>query len=73
MATGLFGREVATLMAGETVSAGVHTMLFHAAGLASGSYLIRMEAGSFAATQRVTLLKQPAYLAPVLTCQNFFR
>jgi len=56
-ATDLLGREVAILMAGETISAGAHTMQFNAAGLASGTYLIRMEAGSFMATQRVTLLK----------------
>ena len=56
-ATDLLGREVATLVAGETVSAGAHTVQFNAAGLASGTYLIRMDAGSFVATQRVTLLK----------------
>jgi len=56
-ATDLLGRQVATLVAGETKAAGYHTVQFNAEGLASGTYLIRMEAGDFVATQHVVLLK----------------
>lgn len=53
----MLGREVATLVAGETVSAGAHTVQFNADGLASSTYLIRMEAGDLVATQQVVLVK----------------
>ena len=56
-ATDLLGRQVATLVAGETKAAGYHRVQFNADGLASGTYLIRMEAGDFVATQQVVLLK----------------
>jgi surface protein len=56
-ATDLLGRQVATLVSGETKAAGYHTVQFNADGLASGTYLIRMEAGDFVATQKVVLLK----------------
>jgi PKD repeat protein len=56
-ATDLLGRQVATLVAGDTKAAGYHTVHFNADGLASGTYLIRMEAGDFVATQQVVLLK----------------
>jgi len=56
-ATDLLGRQLATLVAGETKAAGYHTVQFNADGLASGTYLIRMEAGDFVATQQVVLLK----------------
>ncbi len=56
-ATDLLGRQVATLVAGDKKSAGYHTVQFNADGLASGTYLIRMEAGDFVATQQVVLLK----------------
>ena len=56
-ATDLLGRQVATLVAGDMKAAGYHTVQFNAAGLASGTYLIRMEAGDFVATQQVVLLK----------------
>lgn len=51
------GREVATLVNGETRSAGHHTVQFDAKDLTSGTYLIRMEVGGFVATQQVMLLK----------------
>jgi len=57
IATDLLGRQVATLVAGETNAAGYHKVQFNAGGLASGTYLIRMEAGDFVATQQVVLLK----------------
>lgn len=56
-ATDLLGRQVATLVSGDMMAAGYHTVQFNADGLASGSYLIRMEAGDFVATQLVVLLK----------------
>ena len=56
-AIGLLGRQVATLVAGDMKAAGYHTVQFNADGLASGTYLIRMEAGDFVATQQVVLLK----------------
>ena len=56
-ATDLLGRQVATLVAGDMMAAGYHTVQFNADGLASGTYLIRMEAGDFVATQQVVLLK----------------
>ena len=56
-ATDLLGRQVATLVAGDMIAAGYHTVQFNADGLASGTYLIRMEAGDFVATQQVVLLK----------------
>ena len=56
-ATDLLGRQVATLVAGDMKAAGYHTVQLNAGGLASGTYLIRMEAGDFVATQQVVLLK----------------
>ena len=56
-ATDLLGRQVATLVAGDMMSAGYYTVQLNADGLASGTYLIRMEAGDFVATQQVVLLK----------------
>ncbi|MGB0649892.1 MAG: PKD domain-containing protein [Rhodothermales bacterium] len=56
-ATDLLGRQVATLVSGDMKAAGYHTVQFNADGLASGTYLIRMEAGDFVATQQVVLLK----------------
>jgi len=57
IATDLLGRQVATLISGDRKAAGYHTVQFNADGLASGTYLIRMEAGDFVATQQVVLLK----------------
>jgi len=56
-ATDLLGRQVATLVADGVKTAGYHTVQFNADGLASGTYLIRMEAGDFVAIQQVVLLK----------------
>lgn len=56
-ATDLLGRQVAMLLAGDMMAAGYHTVQFSADGLASGTYLIRMEAGDFVATQQIVLLK----------------
>ena len=56
-ATDLLGRQIATLVAGDMKAAGYHTVQFNAEGLASGTYLIRMEAGEFVDTKQVVLLK----------------
>ena len=50
------GREVARLADGP-MSAGTHRVRFEATGLPSGVYLYRLEAGAFAATERMTLVK----------------
>ncbi len=52
----VLGREVAVLV-DEQLEAGQHTARFHAAGLSSGVYLVRMTADGFAQTQRVTLAR----------------
>ncbi len=52
----VLGREVAVLV-DESLEAGRHTASFEAAGLASGVYLVRMVAGSYAQVQRVTLAR----------------
>jgi alpha-tubulin suppressor-like RCC1 family protein len=53
----ILGRKIVTLIDGEYFPAGYHTLGFNANGLASGAYVIRMEAGDFVATQQVVLLK----------------
>jgi surface protein len=52
----LLGREVAVLVNG-TMPAGRHRVTFDASGMASGVYLVRLEAGGEVFTRRVTLLK----------------
>jgi len=53
----ILGRSISTLQRADIKAAGYHTVQFNADGLASGTYLIRMEAGNFVATQQVVLLK----------------
>jgi len=50
------GREVATLVNGWR-DAGTHEVTFDASGLASGVYLVRLEAGDFTQAQKLILLK----------------
>jgi len=52
----VLGREVAVLAEGER-AAGRHEAVLDAAGLPGGMYLVRLEAGAFAATQRVVLAR----------------
>jgi hypothetical protein len=50
------GQNVATLVNG-LKEAGVHSITWNAAQLASGIYFCRIEAGSFTATQKMVLMK----------------
>lgn len=50
------GQKVATVLS-ETMSAGSHTVVFDAAGLPSGIYVYRMQAGEFRAAAKMVLLK----------------
>ena len=52
----VLGQEVATLVDGYKES-GRHQVVFDASRLSAGIYLYAIEAGSFTATQRMTLLK----------------
>jgi hypothetical protein len=52
----MLGREVATL-ANEQMSAGNYSLSFNATGLASGTYIYRLQAGSFVATKKMSLMK----------------
>jgi hypothetical protein len=52
----LLGREVAVLVDG-MMPAGAHRAVFDASGLASGVYVVRLEAGGEWRTSRITLLK----------------
>ncbi len=52
----LLGRTVATLVDG-AMPAGVHEVRFEASHLPTGTYLVRMEAGSIVQTQRIILMK----------------
>src|SRR5690606_34550067 len=50
------GREMAVLVEGKR-AAGRHEAVFDAAGLPGGAYFVRIEAGTFAATQRMVLVR----------------
>jgi len=52
----VLGNEVATLV-NEEKPAGIYTINFNAAGLASGVYLYQFKAGSFVETKKLVLLK----------------
>jgi len=52
----ILGREVATLV-NTTLNSGEYTIPWNAAGLTSGVYFFRVEAGKFAATRKALLLK----------------
>ena len=51
----VLGRRVATLADG--VVSGTQTATLNTAGLAPGVYVVRMTAGAFAATQRMTVVR----------------
>jgi len=52
----LMGRLAAELVDG-TVSAGTHVLTWNASGMASGMYLVQMQAGDYHGVQKVLLLK----------------
>jgi photosystem II stability/assembly factor-like uncharacterized protein len=52
----LLGREVALLFDGR-LGVGVHRFTFNGAGLASGAYLCRLQAGSFVETRKMVLVR----------------
>lgn len=52
----MLGREVAVLVDGER-KAGEHSVDFSANNLSSGTYIYRLQAGSFAATKKMVLMK----------------
>lgn len=52
----LLGREVATLVS-EKLSAGNHTRQWNAAGMSSGVYFYRLQAGAFVETKKLVLLR----------------
>ena len=53
----ILGQRVATLISGDQLASGRHTMQFDAAGLASGVYFYRLQAGDFVSTRQMTLIK----------------
>lgn len=52
----VLGNEVATLVNG-TMTAGQHSVNFNAAGLASGMYIYKMQAGNFQSVKKMMLMK----------------
>ncbi|HFE53381.1 MAG TPA: T9SS type A sorting domain-containing protein, partial [Bacteroidetes bacterium] len=50
------GKQIAVLT-NERLPAGHHEVTFSAEGLPSGVYIYRIQAGSFTATRKLTLLK----------------
>ncbi|MFQ5641987.1 MAG: T9SS type A sorting domain-containing protein, partial [bacterium] len=52
----ILGREVATLL-DEKLSAGEHSLVFHAKGLSSGVYFYRITAGQFMQLRKAILIK----------------
>jgi hypothetical protein len=55
----LLGRRVATLIDGQTVTAGRHARTWSPSrhGLSSGLYLLRLRAGGATRTQRLTVVR----------------
>jgi hypothetical protein len=52
----VLGKEVATIVQ-ETLPAGRHRVVWESAGLASGIYFYRLQAGAFSQTRKLTLLR----------------
>ncbi|MCB0270354.1 MAG: T9SS type A sorting domain-containing protein [Calditrichaeota bacterium] len=53
----MLGQEVATLVNGEAMQAGVHSATFKAENLPSGVYYYRITAGSFSETKKMLLVR----------------
>jgi hypothetical protein len=52
----ILGEEVATLVS-ERLSAGSYTYQYNASKLASGIYLYKLQAGNYAATKKMILIR----------------
>ncbi|MEP0547293.1 MAG: NF038122 family metalloprotease [Rhodothermales bacterium] len=52
----VLGQRVAVLLDDETLEAGAHTVDFDARSLASGTYLLRVEADAFVGARRITVV-----------------
>jgi len=53
----LIGQEVATIVNGETLTAGEHTYSFGALNISSGVYYYRLDAGNFVQTRKMVLVR----------------
>jgi hypothetical protein len=53
----VLGQRVAVLLDDEALAAGAHTVDFDARSLASGTYLMRVEADAFVGARRITVVK----------------
>jgi hypothetical protein len=53
----VLGQRVAVLMDDDVLDAGAYEVSFDASALASGTYIVRLQAGEFIGTQRLTLVK----------------
>jgi hypothetical protein len=53
----ILGREIATIVNSETVSAGNYSKQWNAAGVSSGLYFYRLQAGAFTETKKLLLLR----------------
>ena len=53
----LMGREVATLFDGTQMAGSRHEITWNASNQASGVYILRMTAGNYTTTQKLTLEK----------------
>jgi formylglycine-generating enzyme required for sulfatase activity len=53
----MLGEKITELISGETLSAGTHSARFNAAGLSSGIYFYRIEAGNIVQTRKMLLLR----------------
>ena len=53
----LLGQKVATLLNGDQMKAGWHSVQFDAGKLSSGVYIYRIQAGNFVQTKKMMLIK----------------
>ncbi|RPI72057.1 MAG: T9SS C-terminal target domain-containing protein [Ignavibacteriales bacterium] len=53
----MLGEQVEVLISNQLTEAGVHSVRFDASTLASGTYIYRLQAGSFVETKKMMLTK----------------